>query len=484
MRYNHFCYLSCLFIVLISSCKKFIDLSPLDQASAENSFNGPADANLAVMGTYDALQSNFYAEDMALLTELISDNARIQPSRQGDAGKGDYRELETFQITDQNSFLQNRWSSLYRGIARSNQLLGRIHAIPFTDSTLRNSYIGEAKFLRAVFYFDLVKLFGGVPVSLTAIATTSEAFALTRSTQAEVYEVIISDLKDASLLLPLTYPPASVGRATRGAAKGLLSKVYLSNGQANLALPLLRELTRAPYTYVLMPTYAGTFDTDNNAESIFEIQYTSIFPGEGNPYPNFFLTNDNRSGRDVYGPSYLGTPGQGVCLPTFELYNSYEANDNRRAYTLLKYLSAQEGIELYLVYKYRGISTSVNNAEDNISLLRYADVLLMLAEAVNETGKAPTPEAYDALDAVRKRVGLPVVSRTLNYESFRLKLLDERRWEFAFENQRWFDLKRFAKAEEILTAKGYNIKPFNLLYPIPRKEVLISQGNITQNPGY
>lgn len=108
----------------------------------------------------------------------------------------------------------------------------------------------------------------------------------------------------------------------------------------------------------------------------------------------------------------------------------------------------------------------------------------MIAEAINENGKAPTAEAYDAIDAVRKRAGLPVVIRNLNYESFKLRLLDERRWEFAFENQRWFDLKRFNKAIEILTPKGYNIKPNHLLYPIPRKEVLISQGNITQNPGY
>ncbi len=233
-----------------------------------------------------------------------------------------------------------------------------------------------------------------------------------------------------------------------------------------------------------MPTYAACFDTDNNAESIFEIQYTSIVPGEGNAYPNFFLTNDNTAGRDIYGATYLGVTGQGVCLPTFELFNSYEANDSRRTYTLLKYFSKAEAVDLYVAYKYRGIPTSAYNSEDNISLLRYADVLLMIAEAINESGKAPTAEAYDMLDAVRKRAGLPVVIRNLNYESFKLKLLDERRWEFAFENQRWFDLKRFNKATEILTAKGYNIKPFHLLYPVPRKEVLISQGNIIQNPGY
>ncbi|MEJ7830438.1 MAG: RagB/SusD family nutrient uptake outer membrane protein [Segetibacter sp.] len=472
------------FLLIFSSCKKFIDLLPIDQANSENSFKTPADANLAVMGIYDALQSNSYAEDMALLNELISDNARIQPSRQGDAGKGDYRELELFQLTDQNSFFQNRWSASYKGIAGANQLLNKIEQIPFTDAALKNQYIGEAEFLRAVFYFDLVRYFGGVPLSLTQVENTADAFAFKRSTEEEIYQSIISDLSEASKVLPVNYTASNVGRVTQGAAKALLAKVYLTNNKADLALPLLRELTKAPYTYILMPTYAACFDTDNNAESIFEIQYTSIVPIEGNPYPNFFLTNDNTAGRDIYGASYLGVTGQGVCLPTFELFNSYEANDGRRTYTLLKYFSKAEAVDLYVCYKYRGIPTSAYNSEDNITLLRYADVLLMIAEGINEKGKAPTAEAYDALDAVRKRAGLPVVTRNLNYESFKLKLLDERRWEFAFENQRWFDLKRFNKAIDILTAKGYSIKPFHLLYPVPRKEVLISQGNIIQNPGY
>ena len=484
MKNSFIKYALCLLLISFASCKKFINLVPVDQANSENSFTSPADANLAVTGVYDALQSSSYAEDMSLFNELISDNARIQPSRQGDAGKGDYRELELFQLTDQNNFFQNRWSASYRGIARANQLINKIEQIPFTDAALKNQYVGEAKFLRAVFHFDLVRYFGGVPLSLMQITNTADAFSLKRSTEEEVYQAIISDLSDAAKALPINYPASNIGRITQGAAKALLAKVYLTINKADLALPILRELTKPPYTYILMPTYAACFDTDNNAESIFEVQYTSIVPGEGNPYPNFFLTNDNTAGRDIYGASYLGVTGQGVCLPTFELFNSYEANDSRRTYTLLKYFSKAEAVDLYVAYKYRGIPTSAYNSEDNIPVLRYADVLLMIAEAINESGKAPTAEAYDMLDVVRKRAGLPVVNRNLNYESFKLKLLDERRWEFAFENQRWFDLKRSNKAIEILKAKGLDIKPNHLLFPIPRKEVLISQGNVTQNPGY
>ncbi len=246
MKKSFIKYSLCFLFISFSSCKKFIDLLPVDQANTENSFKSPADANLAVMGVYDVLQSNSYAEDMALLNELISDNARIQPSRQGDAGKGDYRELELFQLTDQNNFFQNRWSASYKGIAGANQLLNKIEQIPFTDAALKNQYIGEAKFLRAVFYFDLVRYFGGVPLSLTQVANTAEAFAFKRSTEEEVYQAIISDLSEASKVLPINYPAANVGRVTQGAAKALLAKVYLTNNKADLALPLLRELTKAP----------------------------------------------------------------------------------------------------------------------------------------------------------------------------------------------------------------------------------------------
>ncbi|MGI8636660.1 MAG: RagB/SusD family nutrient uptake outer membrane protein [Segetibacter sp.] len=472
-------------ITLLTSCgDKFVDLSPLDQATVGNSFNTPDDANLAVMGVYDALQGGSYPQDMAFLTELVTDNTMVQPTRIADAGRGDLRELEFFQFTDNNSYFQSRWSGLYRGIARANLVLEKIEQITFQDEALKNQYKGEAKFLRALFYFDLVRFFGPVPVSLTEIKSADEAFALKRSPETEVFQTIINDLNDAATVLPVSYNSSNVGRATKGAAQALLAKVYLTNNNPNLALPILRELTKAPYSYKLMPTYAAAFDTDNTAEAIFEIQYTSSIAGEGNPYPNFFLTNDGTAGKDIYGSGFLGNTGQGINLPTQDMYDAYEPNDARRTYSIIKYYSKQEAGNVYVIYKYRGVPTSPNNSEDNIPVLRYADVLLMLAEAINETNKNPTTEAYDAVDLIRVRAGLAPLPRNLAYESFKTKLLQERRVEFAFENQRWFDLKRFNKAVEILSAKGYAIKPFHLLYPIPRKEVLISQGNIIQNPGY
>lgn len=472
------------FALLLYSCKKdFIELKPIDQSTVENSFATPADANLAVMGIYDALQTGSYGEDMASLTELSTDDATVQPSRLGSAANIDLRELEYMQITSQNGYLQSRWTGLYKGIARANLLLEKIEGINFSAPELKAQYIAEAKFLRALFYFDLVRFFGDVPLSLSVIRSSSEAFSLSRTSQSEIYTAIISDLQEGVKSLPLTYAASSTGRATQGAAKALLAKVYLTNKNPQLALPLLQDLTKAPYTYKLMPTYAAAFDNDNTAESIFEIQYTSSVAGEGNAYPTYFLTTDGSSGRTIFGTGFVGN-GQGNCIVTSDLLNSYEVNDARKPYTITTYFSNVEGANVYIVYKYRGIATSANNSEDNIYLLRYADVLLMLAEALNEINQGPTIEAYDAVDLVRKRSNIAVLSRSLNYDSFKLVVLQERRVEFAFENQRWFDLKRFNKAVEILTPKNIPFKAINYLYPVPKREVDINPAKITQNPGY
>lgn len=473
-------------ILFFTGCNDFINLYPLDSASVENSIMTPDDANLVVMGIYDALQSGSYPEHMACLTELSTDNAMIQPTRAGSNGYADLREFDYFTLTDNNGRLQSRWSSLYRGIARANLLLNRIEQINFvTDSEkkLKEQYIGEAKFLRALFYFDLVRFWGGVPLSLSELGSAEEAFKLKRSTEEEVFDAIISDLESA-MDLPVVYSASETGRVTAGAVRALLAKVYLTLKKPESAIPLLKELTQAPYTYRLMETYAEVFDTDNTTESIFEIQYTSTVPGEGNAYPQFFLPNDGTAGKDIFGSGWLGGTGQGFCMPTEDIYMDYETGDSRRDYTYFPYFSMQEGKEIYVVYKYRGVASAVYSSEDNIPILRYADVLLMLAEAINENNQGPTSEAYEAVDAVRARAGLQPLLRTLNYESFKDALLHERRVELAFENHRWFDLKRFGKMVEILSAKGYDIQPFHLYYPIPRREVLINPDNISQNPGY
>jgi hypothetical protein len=471
-------------LIVFGGCKDFVNLSPLDEANVENSFQSPDDINQGVLGVYDALQSGNYAQNMAVLTELITDNAYTQNQNLQASGSGDLREMAYFELTSSNGHVESRWNSLYNGISRANLVIGQVQEVDFSDQGIKDQYIGEAKFLRALFYFDLVRFFGAVPVSLSNINSADEAFALGRTPVEEVYsEVIVADLEEAIQLLPKSYNSGQLGRATEGAAKALLSKVHLTQGNADLAIPLLQELTNN-YDYRLTDNYSGVFEGDNTRESIFEIQYTSSDPNEGNPYPNWFLPVDGSAGTDVFGQDFAGgTGGTGSVLISPDLFNSYENNGPRRDYTAAEYESSLEDSVIYRVNKYREPPTNPQNSEDNIIVLRYADVLLMLAEALNEVNNGPISEAYNAADKVRVRAGLDRLERNLSYESFKTKLLEERRKEFAFENKRWFDLKRLDKAVEILSNKGYAIEEHHLLYPLPRLEVEINS-NIQQNPGY
>lgn len=397
---------------------------------------------------------------------------------------GNIRELIFYQFTSENSYMGNMWNIYYRGIAGANQVIEHIEEITFPNEVLKKQYIGEATFLRAYFYFNLVRFFGGVPLSLLEIDNPATAFALRRSTEAEVYDAISKDLLNAVSTLPVSYTSTNLGRITQGAAKALLAKVYLTNKKPDLALPLLRQLTTTPYTYRLMSTYSQVF-VNNSAESLFEIQFVSgITTNEGNSLANFFLSNDANVGKDIYGAAYTGAPGSGFLLATPDLYNSYESTDNRSGFSYLPYKSINEGATVFLVRKYYKLpSTGLGGSDDNVIILRYADVLMMLAEAINETS-GPGNEAYEAVDKVRSRAGVPVWPRNLDAEIFRTRLLEERRLELAFEFHRWFDLKRFGKLVDLLKAKGYPIQPHYMVFPIPRGQVTINPVNVPQNPGY
>lgn len=468
---------------LLTGCKKeFLNLAPLDQGSVNLSFRTPEDANRAVLGVYDITQQGI--SEFALLTERTTDNASSQSNVGLNNAGGNIRELIFYQFTSENSYMGNMWNTHYQGIALANQLIERIEGITFPNDALKKQYTGEAKFLRAYFYFNFVRFFGGVPLSLSEIKDPAAAFAIKRSTEAEVYEAISKDLLDAITTLPVSYASANLGRITQGAAKALLAKAYLTNKKADLALPLLRQLTTTPYAYRLMGTYPQVF-TDNTAESLFEIQYLSgITNNEGNPLANFFLSNDASVGKDIFGAAYTGSPGSGFLLATPDLYNSYEATDTRRSFSYLQYRSVNEGANVYLVRKYYKLpSTGLGGSDDNVIIIRYADVLLMLAEAINEAG-GPTPEAYEAVDRVRVRAGVAVWPRNLSADVFKTRLFEERRWELAFEFHRWFDLKRSGKLVETLKAKGYPVLPHYILFPVPRGQVTINPVNVPQNPGY
>jgi len=497
-------------VFLVAGCKKdFIDLAPPDQSSSANFFQTESQLRQAVIAAYaplhDVMTSDF------LLAEMRSDNTHYErsPTRGTQFEMRD--NLADFVNDASNSYVYDVYTALYKGISRANIVIGRVKnaTIP---AAARNDIEGQAKFLRAWNYFKLVRYFGGVPLYLTEVTNASEAF-LPRSTADEVYTQIVADAQDAVTMLaaPSSFPQS--GQATKGSATMLLAEVYMTQKKYAEAEQLLQSL--AGMGYQLLTDYAAVFSTanKNSRESIFEVQY--LMGTQGGQQSNFiylFLPR-SRNTSLITGVATNNTSLGGYNTPTQDLISSYEPNDKRKdasigiaegAYdasgfltisakkSILNYTPAAGKVGVPYDKKVLNPHTDVNNTNDNWPIYRYADALLMLAEAQNEQGKSP----LTALNAVRTRAGLGSVNVT-NQAVLRDTIAHERRVELAFENHRWHDLVRTGKAIEVMTAFGvkqkqiysylrpdsYTIPPTKLIYPIPRFEIEINP-QITQNPGY
>src|SRR5690606_37338417 len=393
------------------------------------------------------------------------------------------------------------YNGSYASISRSNVVLDRIGEANFSQDK-KNQFIGEAKFLRALNYFNLVRICGGVVLRLDEVTTPEEALGGTRAEVSEVYDVIIQDLTDAIDRLP--NPAKKDGRATVGAARTLLAEVYMTLHDYSAAIEQLREVTKLGYD--LLPNYADIFEpaNKNHMESIFEIQFLE---GEFGMHSSFIylFAPIGSAGFVAHFPIAAGA-NSGWNVPTTDMIAAYEPGDLR------KDVSLQEGylnnnnvfVAAPFVNKYRHPHAVRYQTNDNFPVYRYADVLLMLAEALNEVGYVADGEAFDLLNQVRQRAGLASKTssnadpalKISSQEEFRVAVAHERRVELAFENHRWFDLVRTGKAVEVMTAHGEAMKQnytltyptayqdINLLFPIPAREVRLSGGKITQNPGY
>jgi hypothetical protein len=362
------------------------------------------------------------------------------------------------------------------------------------DTVLRNRIVGEAKFLRANYYFILVRYFGDLPL-ITKPQTPSDNLYPSRSPKEEVYNLIIQDLKDAISLLPPreSYSGADVGRASKGAAIGTLAKVYLTQGNYAEVVPLCQQL--ASMGYDLNSNYADNFDPThkNSAESLFEVQYS------GSTTYGFFDDLNQASWTSTFmGPRNTNfvAGAYGWNQPTQEFVDSYESGDLRKDQTILyqgcpdfagnvynaSYSTTGYNVKKFLVPT--SVSPQYNTNPEDFPVLRYADVLLMEAEALNEIGQTSAAEA--PLNRVRERAGLPDV-HGLSQTDFREKVLHERRMELAFEGQRWFDLIRVNNGQyglDFLHSIGKtNASSKHLLLPIPQVE-RDANPNLTQNPGY
>ena len=455
---------------IFPSCgKDFTSLTPVSQRNATDFYKTQSDFNTSVMGAYASLQLNgAFRQGVPVAFEMQSDNAFNGAGASGVSEQ--YEKVDLFQQLPTGAFPALVWSDSYKGIDRCNNIIKLIDNASF-DQKLKDQYKGEALFIRSLLYYNLAVTFGNIQLKLDV--TTSIDRDLQQVDVNTIYSQIVADLSTAAGLLPPTYSAVDRGRATSWAAKTLQAKALLMAGKKAEAKPVLTDImNNGPYK--LLPNYADIFGTNhkNSAESIFEVQYLAGGKGLGSMYTNMFV---NPRGDQI------GAGGGNIPFTiTTSIRNEFEPGDKRLPVSIIDTSSVQAW---WIVPKYIGNVTSNLDGDANWIVMRYADVYLLMAEAVG------APEGYTYINQIRTRAGLPSIgaSTTMTYDQ---QLLHERRVEFAFEGQRWPDLVRFGMAKPIMakaltdrTGTPYTPDKIKLLFPIPQQEIDNST-KLTQNPGY
>ncbi|WP_183561941.1 RagB/SusD family nutrient uptake outer membrane protein [Mucilaginibacter sp. SP1R1] len=492
--------ISTLAISITAGCKKdFLNQTPEATIVGDNFFKTETDIKQAVNGAYSSL-IGMGLTSYWLFGEMRSDNTTYQYNGT-DRGLEQREFVDEFLSSATAPPIQQYWQESYTAIAHCNDVLDHVGKISMSDAA-KNQYTGEAELLRGFHYFNLVRQFGGVPIRITSTQSPGDARSKGRAAEADVYKQIIADLTDAAAKLPAKYTGADIGRVTQGTALTLLGKVYLTQKNYADALTALRKVTTLGYS--MLPDYKSVFDpaNKNNSESIFEIQYL----GSQNGLSSNFLYQFApwTSGSTVTGDpgTNLGS-GNGYNIPTQDMIDAYETGDARKNASLsLSFTDPTSGKVVPYVVKYNHGFVDRGKTNDDFPILRYPDVLLMIAECLNEQGFAAGGEAFNLLNQVRTRAQLPAktagnANAALNVSTqaaFRDAIFQERRVEFAFENHRWYDLLRTGKAVDVMNAHGirqmaqfstipagsYKVTANKLLLPIPQREVTLD--NLQQNP--
>lgn len=469
-------------VLLMAGCKKsFLELAPISNANVNLVFKTKADFNLAVNNAYAALYTIYAPKGaMAFTGELMSDNATVSTlAISGSFTIVDQQAFRDYSISANNSGVYNFWVDHYTSIYQVNILLDKIAGADL-DAAYKKQVVAEMKFLRALYYFNLVQLFGPVPL-VNKVITDQEAYAMKRSAVADVYQFIIDDLKAAATDLTDPGGEPAAGRANKGAAKTLLGKVYLTKGDKALAATTLMEVYSTygnGAKYDLLPSFASLWGNSsaakNTKESIFEIQYQG---GVGNPYSSYwpaFAPFENFS---------ITKYGGGMNMVTDDLYNEYEAGDVRRDLSFYTgYTKNNIFVPIKFSKKWVDLTAALDGGAEacnnNFMILRYADLLLMLTEATGDV---------QYLNKVRARAGLSSYGAANYpgiYNTVDLAVEHERRMEFALEFHRWFDLKRTGRAVTVLSAKGKSINQNKLLLPVPQYAINQNPNLLPQNSGY
>jgi hypothetical protein len=511
---------ACLFL---SGCNKIIDLYPESNLNSATFYSNITEVRAGLTGVYNGLQAPLNWEWM--MTELRSDNAKQGVPNSSSVTNRELNELDMFFLNSSHPRVYDYWLATYNNIRNANIIIEKLGVvydpasgtttfssinIPIQDAD-RKQLAGEALFIRAYHYYNLVRLFGGVFLLHTTISP-ADARKMNRSSAEDIYKLIQADLRTATESMNTLrfnqVPPAEIGKATGWAAKTLLAKVYLSLNKKAEAINLLNDV-RLNSGHSLVTTagsagsaYANVFSTANevNSEIIFTIRYKSGGLGLGSPFANRFAPLNT-------GSAVVVGDGQGLNYPTADLDSTVRTTDARKNMVVARHVSGAST----KLYTRKYITTTISNdGENDWHVLRFADVLLMLAEA---QGNSST--SIDYINQVRTRAGVTPINATgiNSVKLFEDTLSTERRIEFAFENHRWFDLLRYNTTMTTVTAEGTMKSHFakeypvhyidyplprltleelqalvtkdKLLLPIPQREIDTNTIlKITQNPGY
>ncbi|GAA4452550.1 RagB/SusD family nutrient uptake outer membrane protein [Nibrella saemangeumensis] len=462
----------------MSGCE-VLNQTPESSFTPENFYRNADDAKAAVSTVYDPLNSsNMYGQVMWILQDQATDDSEWGGGRStANQAKND---LDKHTFTPATSTFQSLWTTVYQGINRANAVIERVPPIAM-DEALKARYIAEAKFMRGFYYFTLVRLFGGVPLMLKETTSLND-LAVSRASADEVYNQVIQDFTEAETALPPSYTGADRGRATKGAATAFLSKVYLTRKDWAKAAAKAKEVIDSG-VYDLWATFSEAFliANKNGKEAVFEMQALGGGFGEGSLMQGYMRPPFDRVN---------GVAGFGDDPVTENLYKAYRPEDKRRDVTIKMYSAtttpAAPASVVYpaYVYKYLDPSATANGeGSNNYPIIRYADVLLMYAEALNELN-GPTPEAYAAVNRLRRRAGLADLA-DMTKDQFREAVLLERRLELAFEGHRWYDLARTGRLINAIKAQNptITVPAHHVLFPIPQSEIDVNS-QLTQNPGY
>jgi SusD family. len=459
----------------LTSCSDFLNEVPKSSLTPENSFTTSTDWEMTLTSCYAMLQEVFVQKYPIVLGSFGTDE--VEPF---DLSWAAYAELKNYTYSASHEFFRVHYIYCYDGIKRCNTVIDMPASAPVSNEE-RTLMTAQARFLRSIFYFDLVRMYGGVPL-WTSSAVDKGQIAKPRATADEVYQLVVDDMKYAAENLPETWTESTdKGRATKYAAYALLGREYLQWGKPNEALENLNQVIGK---YHLYKNYSDIFDPahkNEGYENIFEVQfsYSGYWGLEGSLQSSYW------GPRGVGGPTNGG--GWGGFGPTQYLYDSYEAGDLRKeAFFYTEFKGVKQTPPSTKKYVDKNYGTEIEDDDLNYILIRYPDVLLMKAEALNDIGDSSN-DKYECINEVRRRAGIKDITAAdnLSKDAFADKVLEERLHELCCEHHRRFDLIRFGKLiSQVKLVYGITIGENQLLYPIPQAAIDNNDAITENNPGY